>query len=74
MIDSNQNEFAGATPTSKPLASWDWLKERVPTSRLEDLDHWLDEQLVELEGSYEHWMTSKSIKLALQSELRDSRA
>jgi hypothetical protein len=73
MIDSNQNEFAGAMPISESPANWSWLIERVPLRRLKDLDNWLDDQLQELEAGYVEWVTPKSRQLALRSELRDSR-
>jgi hypothetical protein len=74
MIDSNQNEFAGAIPDSGSPASWKWLIERVPTSGLAILDDWMTDQLLELEASCEDWMTPKSRILAMQKELRDSRS
>jgi hypothetical protein len=73
MIDSNQNDFAGAVPDSESPANWNWLIERVPSVGLELLDDWLADQLLELEASCEDWMTPKSRTLALQKELRDSR-
>jgi len=74
MIDSNQNEFAGAMPTSESPANWSWLIERLPSAGLENLDNWLTDQLLELEASCEDWVTPKSRTLALQNELRDSRS
>lgn len=73
MIDSNQNEFTGAMPASEMPANWSWLMERLPSVGLEDLDHWISDQLTDLESSCEEWMTPKSRTLALQKELRDSR-
>ncbi len=74
MIDSNPNEFAGTTPVSDGLANWNWLKDRLQTSRLDKLDIWVEEELLVLEGKYAGWVTNKSRQLALQSELRDSRS
>ncbi len=74
MIDSNQNEFAGAMPASESAANWSWLIERLPTMPLEILDSWLTDQLVELEADCDDWVTPKSQMLALQNELRDSRS
>ena len=74
MIDSNQNEFAGAIPDSELPANWNWLIERVPTGGLETLDDWMTDQLLELEASCEDWVTPKSRMLAMQKELRDSRS
>ncbi len=74
MIDSNQNEFAGAMPASESPANWSWLIERVPTGGLLNLDNWLADQLLELEAICDDWVTPKSQMLALQNELRDSRS
>ena len=74
MIDSNQNDFAGAMPTSESPANWSWLMERLPPSELVNLDNWLADQLLELEANCEDWVTPKSRQLALRSELRDSRS
>ncbi len=74
MIESNQNDFAGAVPVSEPQANWNWMKERVPSSGLEDLNSWLEDQLSVLEASCEDWVTPKSLQLAQQKELRDSRS
>jgi len=74
MIDSNQNEFAGATPVSDTSASWNWLKDRVRTAQIESLDTWIADDLLELETVYDSWVTEKSRQLALKSELRSSRS
>lgn len=74
MIDSNQNDFAGAVPVSSSPANWNWLKDRVQASVLEPLQDWFDTQLAELESDYEGWVTAKSLQLALRSELRESRS
>jgi len=74
MIDSNQNEFAGATPVSDTCASWNWLKGRVQTAQIDSLDTWIVDDLLELEAVYESWITEKSRQLALQNELRSSRS
>jgi hypothetical protein len=73
MTDSNQNEFAGAVPLTGSPANWNWLRDRLPSCGLENLHNWMDDRLLELEASYEDWVTSKSRRRALQSELRDSR-
>ena len=73
MIESDQNEFAGAMPISESAANWNWLIERVPSGGLKNLDSWLMDQLLELEVSCEEWVTPKSRQLALQRELRNSR-
>ena len=74
MIDSNQNEFAGATPVSDTPANWNWLKDRVQTTQIESLDAWIADDLLELEAIYDGWVTEKSRQLALKSELRSSRS
>ena len=73
MIDSNQNDFAGAMPVNESPANWNWLIERVSSCSREILDSWLEDQLLVLEASCEDWVTPKSRQLALRSELRDSR-
>ena len=74
MIDSNQNEFAGAMPASESPANWNWLIERLPIEGLEDFDDWMVDQLSELEAECASWVTPKSRTLALQNALRDSRS
>lgn len=73
MIDSNQSEFAGATPENASLANWNWLKDRVQKSGFDPFHDWLEDQLLDLEANYEGWVTSKSRKLAVQTEIRSSR-
>jgi hypothetical protein len=74
MIDSNQNEFAGATPVSDTSASWNWLRDRVRTGQIDSLNTWIADDLLELEAVYDGWVTAKSRQLALSSELRSSRS
>ncbi len=74
MIDSNQNEFAGATPVSDTSATWNWLKDRLQTVQIDALDSWIADDLLELEAVYDGWVTEKSRELALKSELRSSRS
>jgi hypothetical protein len=74
MIDSNQNEFAGAMPVSESPANWNWMKERVQSCELENLHVWMRDQLLAIEDNYAGWVTEKSRQLALQGVLRDSRS